>query len=251
MAIQPNDADRIFEQLVEPAPDAVIVTDASGTIQLINGQVEQLFGYARARLVGSPMEMLMPERFRSHHASERARWTQHPVTRTLGEGLDLAGLRSDGTEFPVEIRVSPLETGSGPLTVGIVRDATERRRADDQRTRLIHDLGERVKELTALHRTAQLLHGRRDPGELLQEVIDLLPPAWQYPNITAARIGFDGLEVRTSGFAPSPWTQRAEFTTATGAAGFIEVVYREARAPKPKDRFSPKNGFSSTRWRVC
>jgi PAS domain S-box-containing protein len=206
MAIQPNDADWIFEQLVESAPDAVIVIDASGTIQLINAQVEQLFWYARGRLIGAPLEMLMPERFRSHHASRRARWEQHPVTRTLGEGLDLAGLRSDGTEFPVEIRVSSLETRSGSLTVGIVRDTTERRRADDERTKLIHDLGERVKELTVLHRTAQLLHARRAPAELLQEVIDVFPSAWQYPNITAARIGFDGLDVRTPGFAPSPWS---------------------------------------------
>ena len=229
MAIQPDEAGRIFEQLVESAPDAVIVIDASGTIQLINGQVEQLFGYTRARLIGAPLELLMPERFRSHHASKRARWEHHPVTGTLGEGFDLVGLRSDGTEFPVDIRVSSLETGSRRLTVGIVRDATGRRRAEDQRTRLVHDLGERVKELTALHRTARLLHGRREPEELLQEVIDLFPPAWQYPNITAARIGFDGLDVRTPGFAPSEWTQRAEFTTGTGGAGFIEVVYREAR----------------------
>ena len=237
MAIQPDEAGRIFEQLVESAPDAVIVIDASGTIQLINGQVEQLFGYSRARLIGEPLELLMPERFRSHHASGRARWEHHPVTGTLGAGLDLVGLRSDGTEFPVDIRVSSLETGSRRLTVGIVRDATGRRRAEDQRTRLVHDLGERVKELTALHRTARLLHGRREPEELLQEVIDLFPPAWQYPNITAARIGFDGLDVRTPGFAPSEWTQRAEFTTATGGAGFIEVVYSEARAAEVEGPF--------------
>ena len=237
MAIQPDEAGRIFEQLVESAPDAVIVIDASGTIQLINGQVEQLFGYTRARLIDAPLELLMPERFRSHHASKRARWEHHPVTGTLGEGFDLVGLRSDGTKFPVDIRVSSLETGSRRLTVGIVRDATGRRRAEDQRTRLVHDLGERVKELTALHRTARLLHGRREPEELLQEVIDLFPPAWQYPNITAARIGFDGLDVRTPGFAPSEWTQRAEFTTATGGAGFIEVVYREARAAEVEGPF--------------
>ena len=134
MAIQPDEAGRIFEQVVESAPDAVIVIDASGTIQLINGQVEQLFGYARARLIGAPLELLMPERFRSHHASRRARWEHHPVTGTLGEGFDLVGLRSDGTEFPVDIRVSSLETGSRRLTVGIVRDATGRRRDEDQRT---------------------------------------------------------------------------------------------------------------------
>ena len=128
MAIQPDEAGRIFEQLVESAPDAVIVIDASGTIQLINGQVEQLFGYTRVRLIGAPLELLMPERFRSHHASKRARWEHHPVTGTLGAGLDLVGLRSDGTEFPVDIRVSSVETGSRRLTVGIVRDATGRRR---------------------------------------------------------------------------------------------------------------------------
>ena len=141
MAIQPDEAGRIFEQLVESAPDAVIVIDASGTIQLINGQVEQLFGYARARLIGAPLELLMPERFRSHHASERARWEHHPVTGTLGEGFDLAGLRSDGTEFPVEIRVSSLETA---IRAADGRDRAGRDRATPCR-RPTHETGSRSR----------------------------------------------------------------------------------------------------------
>lgn len=229
MPIPQNSVKRLFEGIVEAAPDAIVVIAADGTIQLVNQQVEELFGYARARLVGASVEMLIPERFRALHGSRRALWSHQPTSRTLGEGHNLTGLRSDGTEFPVEIRISPFETQAGLFAVGVVRDATQRRRTEEQRLKLLHDLGERVKELTALHHAARLLHQGSEPSVLLKDVVDLLPSAWQYPEISAVRIVFQDIDVRTASFAPSAWTQRADFTTTMGGRGFIEVVYREAR----------------------
>src|ERR1051326_2946829 len=111
MAERSTTVERFFERLLDAAPDAMVVTDGSGTIRSANGQVEDLFGYSRERLLGASVEMLIPERFRALHRSGRAAWTQQPARRTLGaEQVDLTGLRSDGSEFAVEIRVSPLET---------------------------------------------------------------------------------------------------------------------------------------------
>ena len=95
--------------------------------------------------------------------------------------------RADGTEFPVEIRVSLLDAQGQRSIVGIVRDVTERNRAQQVQQRLVHDLGERVKELTALHTTGRLLNEPGSPDEVLAPIVNLLPAAWQYPDITAAR----------------------------------------------------------------
>jgi len=103
--------------------------------------------------------------------------------------------------------------------------------------KILHDLRERVKELTALHGTARILQDDRRPfGELLGEVVALLPPAYQYPEITCARIVFDDHEVRSTSFAASPWRQSAEFRTASGKAGRIEVFYAE---PGPESAEGP------------
>jgi len=129
----------------------------------------------------------------------------------------------------VEIRVSLLDAQGQRSIVGIVRDVTERNRAQRVQQRLVHDLGERVKELTALHATGRLLNEPGSPEEVLDRIVNLLPAAWQYPDITAARITTGAIEVRTERFELTPWIQRADFTTSEGRTGAIEVVYRESR----------------------
>ena len=102
-----------------------------------------------------------------------------PTTRTIAG--ELAGKRADGTEFPVEIRVSLLDAQGQRSIVGIVRDVTERNRAQQVQQRLVHDLGERVKELTALHATSRLLNEPGTPRELLARIVTLLPPGVAVP----------------------------------------------------------------------
>lgn len=110
--------------------------------------------------------------------------------------------------------------------------ATESAAIEEERRRLVHVLGERVKELTALHRAVGLLQdSATPPSTVLQEIVNLLPPAWQYPEITAARITFDKLTFDTPNFKRTPWIQTAELITSDGAEGRIEVVYLEERPP--------------------
>lgn len=117
-----------FRSLLESAPDAIVIVDHSGRIQLVNAQTANLFGYSREELLGQPVEILVPQRFRAQHERVRAEYSQEP--RALrAPGLDLWGCRKDGTEFPVEINLSPLELGQEVAISSTIRDVTEQRRA--------------------------------------------------------------------------------------------------------------------------
>src|SRR5205085_2153083 len=137
-ALQRRSSDRLGA-LLESAPDAVILVDQRGTIVFANAQTERLFEYTRTELLGEPIELLLPERFRDRHVAHRNGYLGDPVTRPMGVGLTLAGRRKDGSEFPVDISLSAIQTEEGILATAFVRDITERVAA----TALQQHLGER------------------------------------------------------------------------------------------------------------
>jgi PAS domain S-box-containing protein len=121
---RPRDVSDAFSYLIEAAPDAIVIVDAAGTIELINGEAERLFGYDRDELLGRPLEILVPERFRPQHESELARYFTAPRARPMGIGLDLWARRRDGTQVPVEISLTPIETDEGVFVSAAIRDVT-------------------------------------------------------------------------------------------------------------------------------
>ncbi len=115
---------------LDAAPDTIVVVDTAGSIVIANGLAEKMFGYSREELIGQPIELLVPERFRGGHVGYRTNYFREPRTRPMGEGRELAGRRKDGTEFTVEISLSPLHTDEGVLVISIIRDTTQRRQAE-------------------------------------------------------------------------------------------------------------------------
>jgi PAS domain S-box-containing protein len=137
--------ERLFGRFLEAVPDAMIVVGRRGQIVMANGQVSRLFGYRREELRGQPMEILVPERYRAKHTMHRHGYFGAPGLRPMGVGLELFGLRKDGTEVPVEISLSPLTVDSETLAIAAIRDITERKKAEEVRTSLIREHAARVE----------------------------------------------------------------------------------------------------------
>jgi PAS domain S-box-containing protein len=126
----------LFRGLLDSAPDAIVIVDRDARIVIVNGQAEKLFGYARDELVGNTVEMLLPERVRTRHVLHRTGYIAEPTTRPMGAGLELLARRKDGTEFPVDISLSPHGSPDGPLVMSAIRDVTEQKRAAWETERL-------------------------------------------------------------------------------------------------------------------
>ncbi|MGQ0534554.1 MAG: sensor histidine kinase [Methanobacteriota archaeon] len=123
-------AEEKYRELLEAAPDAVLVADADGRIVVANAQAERMFGYTRAEVVGQKIEMLLPERFRERHMGHRSAYAAAPKTRPMGTGMELFARKKDGTEIPVEVSLSRLATRDGLLVTSVLRDLTERKRTE-------------------------------------------------------------------------------------------------------------------------
>jgi len=144
-------AEEKFRAVVEAVPNGIVMVDGCGKIALVNRATEALFGYTRQELMGQPVEMLVPPAERPAHPHYRARFMAAPQARPMGSGRDLMGRRKDGTTFPVEIGLSPLETAEGPRVVATVIDISKRKRAEaalaealEQQKMLMRELSHRV-----------------------------------------------------------------------------------------------------------
>ena len=175
-----------FQGFLEAAPDAVVIATPDGKIDQINAQTERLFGYGRDELIGQPVEMLMPARFRRRHAQHREAYSAGPSTRPMGTGLDLCGLRKNGEEFPIEISLSPLPTEEGVLAASIIRDITAHRKLEEDLRQ-----GKRDLEQAQRHKDeflATLAHELRNPLAPIRNAVECLGMAGlTQPDLEEAR----------------------------------------------------------------
>ena len=147
---QRQDVTHRFEALVQLAPDATVVVDVKGRIQLVNRQAEKLFGYSADALLGQPVELLIPERVRAVHQHHRANYMAAPHLRPMGSSLPLSGRRRDGSEFPLEASLGPLDEGGESLVIISIRDITERKRLEREREEARAEAEQQAAQLTAI-----------------------------------------------------------------------------------------------------
>jgi PAS domain S-box-containing protein len=145
-------AEEQFRSVVEASPSGMVLVNAKGEIALVNSETERLFGYQREELLGQPIEILVPERYRSQHPKYLAGFFQSPSSRAMGAGRDLFGRRKDGSEFPVEIGLSPIESEDGILVLSAIVDITERTRAMLQLTEAHEELEQRAEAIERFNR---------------------------------------------------------------------------------------------------
>jgi two-component system, LuxR family, sensor kinase FixL len=182
-----SETETLFRSLLESAPDAMVIVDAQGIITLINSQTEKLFGYDRKELLGKPVERLVPARFRERHQDHRGLFAKNPHVRPMGTGMELFAVRRDGSEFPVEISLSPIETGRKVLMSAAIRDITERKQAErllQEKERLAtlgttaavfaHEIGNPLNGIsTSLQIVKSILETAEKIDPVLDETLDI------------------------------------------------------------------------------
>jgi len=172
---------RRFQQVVEAAPNAMVMVDSAGRIDMINAQAERLFGYSRSEMLGQPMEMLVPERFRSHHPSLRAGFFAAPASRPMGAGRDLFGRRKDGSEFPIEIGLNPIETEEGTMVLSAIVDISTRKRLEERFKRVVESAPNAMVMINGagliemVNRQTERLFGY-SRSEMLGQPVEMLVP---------------------------------------------------------------------------
>lgn len=236
-----------YRQILDTAPDAMVVVDHTGTISFANLQTETIFGYRREELVGKPLEVLIPERFRATHGGHMARYYAQPSTRHMGAGLALFGRRADGTEMDIEVSLAPVHTSGGMLVCAAIRDISERKRI------------EAMVKLGA-ERLASAVESIKDPFALFDAGDHLVQCNSAYRTLLGSRLG--SLVGRPYREILDAWLDDLAFPDEATRAAFhvdrlarrseptstFDVRTKDGHAFRVSDRRTAEGGVVTTVW---
>jgi PAS domain S-box-containing protein len=168
----------LSSEMLEAVPDAIVAVDGEGTILQVNSQVRELFGYSRSELIGKKIELLVPERFRDQHRHHRRGFAESPKVRRMGPGLDLYGRRQNGSEFPVEISLSPVPVEGGTIILSAIRDISDRKRIEQELRQAHAELTQKTAEQIGEYRArlASIVDSSEDA--ILTKALDGTITAW-------------------------------------------------------------------------
>jgi PAS domain S-box-containing protein len=246
-----KDTEERFRAFVENAPVAVIIHEPGGKMMVVNSEALRMFGYSREDMIGQGVEMLLPSRLRHKHFEERALYVRKPTNRPMGIGLELRGQRKDGSEFPIEVSLSPVETSSGTFVSATIFDLTDRKRLEEQ-TRLATVLQERARVARNLHDTlAQGFTGIIMNLEVAKDVSANLPEEARVRLKKAEEVARENLEqVRHSLMELSAPTTRGvedlsgslrELARGAHSNGKTKVKFSLRGIPRPLNRIAAEN----------
>lgn len=194
-----------LSSIIEAMPDALVIVDKHGRIILINGHTEHLFGYTRAEILGEYVEHLMPERYRSKHVHHRDGYFEMPIVRTMGSELELFGLKKDGSEFPIDISLSPLKTDEGIFALAAIRDISIRKKAEAKFKSILEATPDclvvinKEGKIVLVNNRAEKLFGY-EPKEIIDKYVEILIPERFHSNhIKLRRDYFADPQVRPMG----------------------------------------------------
>lgn len=215
--------------IVETAVDGIITINGYGIIEYFNPAAERLFGYKAEEVLGKNVSLLMPSPYSENHDRYLTGYRETGATKIIGIGREVVAKRKDGTIFPIELSVSEVRMGERRVFTGIVHDITRRKRAQEELDRLVRDLNKRNIEITCLYRVNESIRSREILSDIFRDVAQLVCPACLYPEVTRARVAFDGEVFVSAPFVETQWQIATDIVVAGRARGKVEVFYLEER----------------------
>jgi PAS domain S-box-containing protein len=249
MTDEPDSKQDRYRYLLDTAPDAIVVTDSKGKIDFVNLQTEKIFGYARAELVGQPIEILIPERFRPSHVGHRTQYAAEPSLRPMGSGRELFGRRKDGTEIAVEVSLSPLHTPEGTVVSAAIRDVTERRNLEAT-SKLA---SERLRAAVEASQDAFALFDAEDRLILCNSVFRrVLPESFAAPIVGLPFTDILDASLSSAGAGVSGETteehRRRRLAYRSDPQGALDLQTADGRNWRVTDRRTAEGGIVTTIW---
>ncbi len=231
-----QESEERFRATFEQAPVGITHVGLDGRFLKANGKFCDIIGYSYEELIGRKFQDVTCI---YDVASEIENRDKLMTGRVNVYAIEKRDIRRDGSPVWVSQTVSLVRglSEEPKYFIFVLEDISGRKQAEAERKKLLHDLGERIKELTAMYRAMEIIQQQKTAPELLQEIVEGLPDAWQYPEVTAARIVFEGQEYMTPNYVKSAWSQASSFRTQDALEGFIEVVYLEERPEEAEGPF--------------